>query len=160
MIVDNIEGCDVFLTENDGHEQIEFTAKAAIDGDGTGSSHGDPDYQNRTTLRRNGKYLNADEDLFIALSPDIIKRAVGIVLGCHVRILNQINGKECSAVVGDVGPHRKLGEVSIACAKALGINPSPTTGGEERHRIKYTIYPGVPAVVNGVEYSLMALMSS
>lgn len=69
---------------------------------------------------------------------------------------NTRNGKTCSAVVGDIGPHRKLGEISIACAAALGIDPSPTRGGEERHVVEYVIEPGVPAVVNGITYRLQS----
>ena len=154
-ILDTIEGEPVTL-EDDG--SITFKAKAAIDGDGAGASHGDPDFQAQTSLRhKDGSYLNADTERYIALSPDIMKGVAPVVLGSQVHLKNALNDKECDAVVGDIGPHRKLGEISIACAKALGINPSPTRGGEDRHAVLYTIYPGVPAVVDGIEYDLQHL---
>lgn len=134
--------------------KVHFNAKAAIDGDGVGSPHGDPDYQPNTSLRLKGEYLNADEDKYIAIPPQVIHGVAGIVLGCQVHIKDTITYKETDAVVGDIGPHRKIGEISIACAKALGINPSPTSGGEDRHVIEYQLWPGRHAIVDGKEYDL------
>lgn len=150
-IIDTIEGEPVTLGD-DG--KIRYRSKAAIDGDGIGASHGDPAYQNNTTLHHNGHALNADVDLYIAIPPQIIAGVKGIVLGCQATVTNTKNGKSTAAVVGDIGPHRKLGEISIACAVALGIPSSPTSGGEDRHVIEYVIEPGKPATVNGVTYQL------
>lgn len=150
-IIDTIEGEPITLGD-DG--KIRFKAKAAIDGDGVGKSHGDPDFQNRTSLRHNGNFLNADNDRYIAVPPAIIAGVAPIVLGSQAQVTNTITNKTCTAVVGDVGPHRKLGEISIACAAAIGIDPSPTRGGVERHVVEYVISPGVAAVVDGVTYQL------
>jgi hypothetical protein len=152
-IIDTIEGEPITLGD-DG--KVRYKAKAAIDGDGVGSPHGDPDYQNRTTLQHNGRSLNADVDQYIAIPPAIIAGVAPIVLGSQAQVTNTRNGKTCAAVVGDIGPHRKVGEISIACAAALGIDPSPTRGGEELHVVEYVIAPGVPAVVNGVTYQLQS----
>lgn len=141
------------ITENDDLS-VSYKSCARIDGDGTGPSHGDPDYQNATTLQHNGHSLNADVDKYIVVPPAIISGVAGIVLGSQAHCLNTLNGQECYAVVGDIGPHLKLGEVSIASAQALGIPSSPTTGGEERHVVRYTIRPGVAAVVDGMQYEL------
>lgn len=153
-LIDTIEGEPVTLGD-DG--KVRYKAKAAIDGDGVGSPHGDPDYQNATTLKHNGGSLNADVDQYIAIPPQIIA-GVGrpIVLGSQATVTNTRNGKSCKAVVGDIGPHRKVGEISIACAAKLGIDPSPTRGGEDRHVVEYVIEPGVPAVVNDVTYQLQS----
>ena len=37
-------------------------------------------------------------------------------------------------VVADIGPPNKIGEASIAMARALGIGHSPRTGGTSEHR--------------------------
>lgn len=68
-IIDTIEGEPITLGD-DG--KIRYKAKAAIDDDGIGKSHGDPDFQNNTTLQQNGHALNADEDRYIAIPPAII----------------------------------------------------------------------------------------
>lgn len=143
-----IEECEIVL-QNDG--RVTFTAKAAIDGDGTGPSHGDPDYQSHTTYKPD---LNADVDRYIVVPPAIIRSVVPVVIGCQVEIHNRLTDLRTTAVVGDVGPKHKLGEISIATAKALGIPSSPTTGGEEEHVIDYVIFPGIPATVDGKTYHL------
>lgn len=152
-ILAQIEGENIALN-NDG--TVTYLAKAAIDTDGSGPLHGDPDGQHRTSLQHNGKSLNADEDRYIVVPPQIIKGVGPVVLGCQGWACNRKTGACSAAVVGDVGPHSKLGEVSVALAKALGINPSPTSGGEDSHIIEYTLTPGKPAEVNGKIYSLQA----
>jgi hypothetical protein len=133
---------------------VRFKAKAAVDTDGSGPLHGDPCAQRDTSLHWRGKPLNADEDRYIVVPPAIIQGVKGIVLGCQAYAKNIKNGHETECVVGDVGPRKKLGEVSVATAKALGINPSPTSGGVDEHIIEYTLKPGVPATVNGKAYTL------
>ncbi len=141
------------ITEyNDG--AVRYTAKAAIDTDGSGPLHGDPYAQRDTSLHWMGKPLNADVDKYVVVPPAIIRGVRGIVLGCQAMLTNNNNGKHTSAVVGDIGPREKLGEISVATAKALGINPSPTTGGTDEHIVDYIIIPGVPAVVDGKLYQL------
>jgi hypothetical protein len=152
-IIDTIEG-EAITLDDDG--KIHYRAKAAIDADGIGPSHGDPDKQNDTSLHHNGQPLNADVDQYIVVPPAIIAGVKPIVLGSQAHVTNTGNGKTCAAVVGDVGPHRKLGEISVACAKALGIPSSPVSGGVDEHVIKYVIEPGVPAVVNDVTYQLQS----
>lgn len=153
-ILDTIEGEDI-IEEDDG--RIKFRAKAAVDTDGIGPHHHDPDAQSDTSLHLDGKPLNADEDIYIVLPPQIIEKVRGIVLGCQSVLHNLKNGMSTCAVVGDIGPHRKIGEISVACAAAIGIDPSPTTGGEDSHVIDYVIYPGQAAIVNGKKYQLQPL---
>jgi hypothetical protein len=135
---------------------VRFRAKAAVDTDGSGPLHGDPCAQRDTSLHWQGRALNADKDRYIVVPPAIIQGVKGIVLGCQAYAKNIRNGHETEAVVGDIGPHKKLGEVSVATAAALGINPSPTSGGVDDHIIEYTLKPGVPAVVNGKRYTLQS----
>jgi hypothetical protein len=49
--------------------------------------------------------------------------------------------RQCAAVVGDVGPHGRYGEGSIALAKELDINPSPRHGGCDSG-VTFTIFIG------------------
>jgi len=133
---------------------VTYHAKAAIDIDGSGPHRGDPDAQADTSLHWQGRPLNADEDRYIVTPPAIINGVKGIVLGCQATVTNTKTGLSTEAVVGDIGPHKKLGEISVACAIALGINPSPTRGGIDEHVIFYALKPGVPAVVNGKHYTL------
>lgn len=147
-VLATIENCPILLRD-DG--SVVFVAKAAIDGDGTGSSHGDPDFQPRTSLKPD---LNSDEDCYIVVPPATIHDVGPIVLGCQALVKNRLNNRTTFAVVGDVGPHHKIGEISIATAKAIGVAPSPITGGESTHVIEYTLWPGKPAEVNGKVYHL------
>ncbi len=127
-------------------------ADADVDVDGSGSSHGDPYYQNDTSLHLNGKPLNSDVDKFIVLPPPVTNAVTGIVLGCQATV--HYRGKSSQAVVGDIGPTKKIGEISYALALALGINPSPISGGVDDASVRYEWTPGVAAVVDGKAYDL------
>ena len=123
-VIETIEGNDVIL-EDDG--RITYTAKAAIDADGSGPSLGDPDFQSDTSLHLGGKALDATKVRYIVVPPSIISAVTPRVLGCQAHVSFQ--GNTVDAVVGDVGPHHKIGEISVKCAKDLGIPHSPTQGG-------------------------------
>lgn len=148
-----IEGEAITLL-NDG--SVTYRAKAAIDTDGSGPTHGDPCAQRDTSLHLNGKPLNADLDKYVVVPPAIIRGVKPIVLGSLAIVVNLRTGQRSDAVVGDIGPKTKLGEISVALASALGLNPSPVSGGLEAHDIYYTIHPGQPAVVDGKRYQLQA----
>jgi hypothetical protein len=75
-------------------------------------------------------------------------------MGCDAQVTNTLNGRQTYAVVGDIGPRKKLGEISCACASAIGLNPSPVIGGIDEHVIVYVIWPGKAAVVDGKTYHL------
>lgn len=152
-----LESCAI-VEENDG--TVTYRANAAVDADGTGSSHGDPDFQNATSLQFDGKSLNSDVDQYIVVPPVIPNSVKGIVLGCQAIVINLRNGRSINAVVADIGPRKRLGELSIASAVALGLNPSPTRGGEDENVIDYTISPGVAAFVHGKQYKLQPYHSS
>ncbi len=150
-ILATIEGEEI--TEWSNHD-VSFKSCARIDADGIGPQYKGDTRINDTSLHLDGKPLNADEDLYIAVPPAIIKGVRGVVLGCQCHLTNLKTKLATEAVVADIGPSARLGEVSVACAKALGIDPSPTKGGEEKHVVLYTLKPGTPAVVNGKQYNL------
>ena len=152
-ILANIEGENINLLD-DG--SITWTSKAAIDGDGSGTETPGDTFQADTSLHQNGEPLNSQVDRYIVVPPVIVWAVEGVVMGCQAFVTNTKNGRSSEAVVGDIGPHRKLGEISSALAVALGIDPSPTTGGYEDHVVHYSIIPGRYAVVEGKQYSLQA----
>ena len=82
------------------------------------------------------------------------------MLGCRVVVTNTGNGRSVESVVADRGPSNKLGEISLACAQAIGVpvneaSPHPAnSGGIESHTIRYQLFPGTAATVNGVKYPL------
>jgi hypothetical protein len=142
------------ITEHE-NGKVTFISKAAIDGDGTPeNSHNDPCWQPSTSLKFNGQSVNADLIPYVTVPPIIIRRVRGIVLGCRARITNLVNQLSCLCVVADIGPENKIGEISVAAAKAIGINPSPTSGGEADHIIQYELWPGIPAVIGETTFHL------
>jgi hypothetical protein len=81
-----------------------------------------------------------------------------IVLGCRCLVTNSRTGKTTDAVVAHIGPSNHIGEISIACAKAIGVSTGTTHpangGGALPATIRYQLFPGVPAVVKPVTYPL------
>jgi hypothetical protein len=148
-LIATIEGNDI--TEHDDGS-VTFFACGRIDDDGAGPAHGDKFHQGATSLHHEGQPLNADVDQYIVVPPQIIHGVKGIVLGCQAEVT--YNGRTVPAVVGDIGPHHRLGEISIALARALGINPDPNTGGVDSHTVHYRLLPGIPAVVGSVTYTM------
>jgi hypothetical protein len=147
-VIETIEGHHIIL-EDDG--RITYTAKAAIDDDGSGPSLGDPDFQPDTNRHLGGKALDATKVRYIVVPPSIISAVKPIVLGCQAHV--SFKGNTVDAVVGDVGPSQKIGEISVKCAKDLGIPHSRTTGGVSGG-VHYEIITGQPSVVDGIEFPL------
>lgn len=135
--------------------RVVFISGAAIDSDGSGGNlDKDPFFQPDTTLHHNAKALNAYKERFVVVPPLIVQKTRGIVFGCQAFVTNLITGKVVTAVVGDLGPAAKIGEISVACAQALGLNSNPNHGGTDAKAIGYEILPGVAASVDGIVYDL------
>jgi hypothetical protein len=106
------------------------------------------------------KYVDSATVPFIVVPNVVIEGVQGVVLGCRVVVTNTANGKMVDAVVADLGPSNKLGEISLACARAIGVPVNDASrhpansGGTESHSIHYQLFPGTPATVNGVRYPL------
>lgn len=101
-------------------------------------------------------YVDSTTVPFMVVPPMIIRGVAGVVLGCRCVVTNTRNGKSVEGVVADGGPANHLGEISVACAKAIGIpvgRKYPANGGgAPSPTVVYHLYPGTPAVVNGVTY--------
>lgn len=89
-------------------------------------------------------YVDAETIPYIVVPPLIIQETTGVVRGCKARVTYK--GESVDCVVADRGPTGKIGELSIAAARALGINPSPRNGGTERPELFYELWPGIPAL--------------
>lgn len=55
---------------------------------------------------------------------------------------NEKNGIVVGGIFAEIGPVDKLGEVSIALAKKLGVNADPKKGGSSFRYFKYMLFPG------------------
>jgi hypothetical protein len=148
-----VESCPVLFAEE--LNLICFTAKFAIDCDGSRNPDQDPDWQWDTTLHGpDGKPIDSERVRGIVLPPGVINAVTGTVLGSLVKVTNTKNGKTADAVVFDVGPHFKLGEGTPALARALGLDPNSRHGGTDERIIGYEVHVGVPAVLDGITYAL------
>lgn len=88
-------------------------------------------------------YVDAETIPYIVVPPLIIQKTVGIVRGCKARVTWK--GKSVECVVADKGPSNKIGELSIAAARAIGLPSSPKSGGTEKQEVLYELWPGVAA---------------
>ncbi|HEU5239332.1 MAG TPA: hypothetical protein VFU37_19535 [Pyrinomonadaceae bacterium] len=139
-----------------GSETVHFVADADIDADGSGGNPDhDPCFQPNTTLHGpDGRALNAYQVPFVVVPPLVCQKTRGMVLGSECLVTHTLTRRQVLCVVGDLGPTSKIGELSVAAARAIGVPPNPVTGGESRKVIDYEIRVGKPAVINGVRYTL------
>lgn len=106
------------------------------------------------------KYVDSATVPFVVVPSLIVSGVPGVVLGCRAVVTNTGNGRSVEAVVADRGPSSKLGEISLACARAIGVPVNEAarhpanSGGTESHAIRYQLFPGTAAVVGGVTYPL------
>lgn len=146
---------NVFRDDKDlinGKPAYWYFGDADVDVDGSPNYKRDPYGQADTSLHYNGSPINSDEVPGIVLPPELIKLTPDIVLGCFASV--EYNGKHEPAVVFDVGPHNKLGELSACLAQRLGINPDPNTGGIDNQAVHYRFWPGIAADIDGKTYTL------
>ena len=100
-------------------------------------------------------YLDSETVPFIVVPGPLRGMVDGVVLGCLAQVKNRANGRKCDCVVGDIGPAKHLGEISIAAAKLLGLPTNARKGGGAASGIEYTIYPGISPIIDGKAYRLI-----
>ena len=88
-------------------------------------------------------YVDSETVPYIVVPSLIIQHTAGIVCGCKARITWEGRSVEC--VVADRGPANKIGELSIAAARAVGLPSSPRNGGTEKAEVLYELWPGIAA---------------
>jgi len=149
-LIGTIEGQDIRYKDG----VVSYTAKAAIDCDGSDNRHHDPCWQADTSLHHDGKPIDAESVPYIVVPPLILNGVAEIVLGSQARVTHTGTGKWTFAVVAAIGPRRKLGELSCECARRIGLDGNPNRGGTDDKVIRYEVFVGTPADVDGVVYSL------
>lgn len=92
-------------------------------------------------------YVDAETVPYVVVPPVIVQRTQGVVRGCKARVTYRGISVDC--VVADLGPASKIGEISIATARALKMPSSPRSGGVSGAFVQYELWPGVAA--NGFE---------
>lgn len=95
----------------------------------------------RYTRIQQRRYVDAETIPYIVLPSEVL-RATGMRLGDFAWVRHTTSDKSCFALFADGGPAGKIGEGSIALAKALGINPSPKRGGISSPLVSYLAFPG------------------
>ena len=88
-------------------------------------------------------YLDAETIPYIVVPQLIVQQTVGVIRGCKARVTWKDKSVDC--VVADKGPPNKIGELSIAAARAVGIPESPRNGGLGKAEVFYELWPGIPA---------------
>lgn len=141
---------------------LTYSGPLKLDDDGTGSSHGDPDHQNKTALQLNGQYLNADTDSYVVAPAWLLQQ--GVKVGDKADITYRVDADGLNwhihqtysqpSIVGDVGPMQdSVGEMSIKAAENLGygirdvngIGPVPTLYGADCDpAVTIVFYPSGP----------------
>jgi hypothetical protein len=100
------------------------------------------------------KYVNALKVPYIVI-PGV---SIGVKAGDAALVIDQETGARAKAIVGDVGPKNETGEASMFLAGLIaGLKPSqitekeartkgsfmsPRSGGTEKKRFRYIIFPG------------------
>jgi hypothetical protein len=133
---------------------------AVADGNGNPLVNDDGVIVTKTAYRFPGRrfddpaaYVDSETVPYVVVPPVIVRAVAGIVMGCLA--FATYKGRRVAAMVGDKGPRTKTGEGSIELARRLGINPSPRTGGLSTPDVFFELFPGVPAMVDGVTYPLV-----
>ena len=100
-----------------------FTASsiAKIDTDGDPSAQGyDPNWNPQTSGHIDGQPVNSAEYAYVVMSQTQMA-ASGAQIGDWAQVTNNATGQTVWARVEDVGPPGGTGEISEACATAVGI---------------------------------------
>jgi len=88
-------------------------------------------------------YVDSETIPYVVVPSLVVQKTKGAVRGCRARLTFRGHSVEC--VVADRGPSGKIGELSIAAARAVGIPPNPRNGGTTTPDVFYELWPGVPA---------------
>lgn len=150
-----IAGAPLYALDSGGTASVElcegsgalwFRADLDIDCDGgrAATCLADPDYLPDTAFGDStGHAIDANTVPFVVL-PGVRAgfdyRSYGLRGGQSVAVI--YGDRVLYGVLGDVGPSTSIGEASYAMAEALGVSPSPTTGGIDLAEVTYVFFEG------------------
>jgi hypothetical protein len=104
------------------------------------------------------RYVDSSRIPYLAVPPEL--RTLGVGLGDVAWV--EYRGQGCAAIVADTGPRGKLGEGSIALARALAIPSDPRHGGTGAG-VAVTLWPGTskgwPRLAEDIEAQVAGLRS-
>jgi hypothetical protein len=139
-----------------------YVSKMTIDTDGAGDAWTrDPAGQPETSLRYPDRSsLDPAQIPYFVLPLGFEGRHPGVRLGDVAAVIYR--GRVAYAIYGDEGPPQKIGEGSIALARALGIDADPVVGGADEG-VEFVVFPGsgdgsplTPAEIKGRAARLLA----
>lgn len=141
--------------DKNGELKVFWVSDYDNDADGpNGNPDNDPAWQGQTSLKLRGESLDSYKVPGMVV-PGWLPSSVGpIVLGCLGRITDLRTGFKVEVVVYDTGPSTKNGEGSTCAAKLLHIDPNPNNGGIDEPVILFECWPGIPALIRGIQYEL------
>lgn len=87
-------------------------------------------------------YVDAETVPYVVVPDVIVSKTEKVVLGCVAKVTYRDVSVDC--VVAETSGER-IGEVSIAAARLLGLNSSPRDGGSKQCEFDYELWPGTPA---------------
>jgi len=97
-------------------------------------------------------YLDATRINYVVVPMKLAARFKTLnLLGSRARITNLETGAVCEGLVGDLGPNHKIGEASLAFARALQCGACSARFGIDRRIFLYEVFPGEPAKGFGLE---------
>ncbi len=97
--------------------------------------------QNKHLSRTNpGRYIDSTAIPYISL-PGHHSGVLHASLGDLAIVVNGQNGRWSAAIYADIGPRAKIGEGSIALAKAIGLSGDARHGGTSSRSIVYIVFP-------------------
>jgi hypothetical protein len=132
---------------------VTFISDLDICNDGTGPDYDDPSYQSQTAYYNGGEFLNADEDKYIVVPPQVRSMVPPVVMGCQGRLTNLKTGVSYPAVVGEIGPDDITGEAAYCLAKIVCPTITHNCGDDGIHYL-YELWPGKAATVEDKTYHL------
>lgn len=144
---------NVNIYTNKEGSYVRFKSDLDVCTDGTGNHYNDQSPQDETAYYNDGDFLNADEDQYIVIPPQVRSMVVPVVMGCQARATRISTKKVEPAVTGEIGPSDKTGEAAICLAQKLNPNVDANNG-DTKHDYLYELWPGVPATVHGKKYEL------
>lgn len=153
MVIDG-DGCPTcYAPAGSGLVALDYLANAGKPGDWYGlvcDGNGDPIiqpsgyYLSPTALvdRTKGiadpaRYVDSNSVPYVSICPELRSRYF-VQLGDLAMVIHF--GRTIGAIVADISPHNHYGEASIACARPLGIPPSPKNGGVSSG-VTYVLFP-------------------
>jgi hypothetical protein len=74
------------------------------------------------------RFVDATRIAYISIPPQL--RQLGVVLGDGALVADRDTAQSVQCIVADIGPKKRLGEVSVMAAQCMGfVDSSPRTGG-------------------------------